>query len=301
MTSTTVPAAGTLAASATSVPSATSEGTGRGNAPRPIDQQQLVTPLRPLVLERELANHPNKDVVRQLLHNIQHGCPIGYEGPHFPHIARHLPSAHAHPDIITDALAKECLAGRLAGPYDTPPLPCSGLGVVPKKDGGWRTICDLSSPAGSSINDFIDPTSFSLHYCTIDPAAAILNTLGPGALMGKMDLKNAFRLLPVRRLDWHLLGIFWHNHWYLDKCLPFGLRSSPFLFNQLAEALEWILIHNYGIANLIHYLDDFFTLSTLSGMPQQYEFHGFALRKSKRSSQGGKNGRPNHHINFLGH
>ena len=87
--------------------------------------------------------------------------------------------------------------------------------------------------------------------------------------MGKMDLKNAFRLLPVRRLDWHLLGIFRHNHWYLDKYLPFGLRSSPFLFNQLAEALEWILIHNYEIANLIHYLDDFFT----AGSPHSQECH----------------------------
>ena len=87
--------------------------------------------------------------------------------------------------------------------------------------------------------------------------------------MGKMDLKNAFRLLPVRRLDWHLLGIFWHNHWYLYKCLPFGLRSSPFLFNQLAEALEWILIHNYGIPNLIHYLDNFFT----AGSPHSQECH----------------------------
>ena len=238
------------------------QGTGRGSAPLPIDHQQLVTPLRSLVLERELANHPNKDFVSQLLHNIQHGCSIGYEGPQFPHIARHLPSAHAHPNIISEALAKECLAGRMAGPYDTPPLPnihCSGLGVVPKKDSGWRTIYDLSSPTGCSVNDFIDPTRFFLHYCTIDAATAILNTLGPGTLMGKMDLKNSFRLLPVRRLDWHLLGIFWQNHWYLDKFLPFGLRSSPFLFNQLAEALEWILVNNYRVANIIHYLDDFFT------------------------------------------
>ena len=29
----------------------------------------------------------------------------------------------------------------------------------------------------------------------------------------------------------------------MDKCLPFGLRSAPFLFNNnmVADALEWIL------------------------------------------------------------
>ena len=122
----------------------------------------------------------------------------------------------------------------MAGPYSTPPLPntrCSGLGVVPKKDGGWRTICDLSSPPSSSINDFIDPQRYSLRYCTIDSAIAIFNIIGPRALMGKLDLKNAFRIMPVRKEDWHLLAIHWEGQWYLDKCLPFGLRSSPALFN----------------------------------------------------------------------
>ena len=40
--------------------------------------------------------------------------------------------------------------------------------------------------------------------------------------------------------------------------LPFGLRSAPFLFNQLSEALEWIIKHNYRIQHVIHILDDFF-------------------------------------------
>ena len=231
-------------------------------APLSVDQQQLFTPLQPLALERELASHPDKGFVHQLLHNLTHGCCIGYDGPHLAHTARYLPSARAHPDIISAALAKECQAGRMADPYPSPPLPntrCSGLGFVPKKDGGWRTICDLSSLPGSSNNDYIDPLRFSLRYCSIDSAIAILNTLGPGALMGKMDLKNAFRLPPVRREDWHLLAIQWQGHWYLDKCLPFGLRSSPALFNQLAEALVWILQHSYGVHHIIHYLDDFLT------------------------------------------
>ena len=40
--------------------------------------------------------------------------------------------------------------------------------------------------------------------------------------------------------------------------LPFGLRSAPFLFNQLSDALEWIVKHNYHIQHVIHILDDFF-------------------------------------------
>ena len=46
---------------------------------------------------------------------------------------------------------------------------------------------------------------------------------------------------------------------YLYKCLLFSLLSSPALFNDLAEALVWILRHRYAVPHIIHYLDDFFT------------------------------------------
>ena len=50
-------------------------------------------------------------------------------------------------------------------------------------------IYHLSAPPGMSINDFIDPACFSLHYCSIDAAIKMVNTLGQNALMGKIDLK----------------------------------------------------------------------------------------------------------------
>ena len=44
----------------------------------------------------------------------------------------------------------------------------------------------------------------------------------------------------------------------MDLYLPFGLRSAPYIFNQLSDALELILKHNYGVHNILHILDDFF-------------------------------------------
>ena len=75
--------------------------------------------------------------------------------------------------------------------------------------------------------------------------------------MAEVDLKAAFRMVPVRPEDWELLGIKWDSEYYIDTCLPFGLRSAPFLFNQVAEAVQWILQHNYGLERLIHYPDDY--------------------------------------------
>ena len=54
----------------------------------------------------------------------------------------------------------------------------------------------------------------------------------------------------------------WCDNFYIDKCLPFGLRSAPFLFNMVADALHWILQHYF--ANLFHYLDDFSLLAQLT-------------------------------------
>ena len=44
---------------------------------------------------------------------------------------------------------------------------------------------------------------------------------------------------------------------FCDRALPFGLRSAPKLFTAVADGLSWAL-HCEGIANLLHYLDDFF-------------------------------------------
>ena len=118
-------------------------------------------------------------------------------------------------------------------------------------------ILHLSAPPGRSINDRISKEDFSLHYASMDDATNMLSALGKGALMAKVDLKSAFRMVPVRRQDWELLGMKWKEAYYVDTCLPFGLRLAPYLFNQFAEALQWILQHKYGLQWLIHCLDDY--------------------------------------------
>ena len=51
--------------------------------------------------------------------------------------------------------------------------------------------------------------------------------------------------------------MFWQGRYYFDKVLHFGLRSAPFIFNQLSDAIEWILLNNCSISFVGHILDDF--------------------------------------------
>jgi len=49
----------------------------------------------------------------------------------------------------------------------------------------------------------------------------------------------------------------WRKHYYVDLALPFGLRSSPYIFNSVADMVEWILLHTHNVSALLHYLEDF--------------------------------------------
>ena len=78
--------------------------------------------------------------------------------------------------------------------------------------------------------------------------------------MAKIDIKSAYRIVPIHPADRYLLGMKWRDQYYVDLALPFGLRSAPSIFNTLADLFVWSLQNNYNITDLIHYLDDFFTL-----------------------------------------
>ena len=125
-------------------------------------------------------------------------------------------------------------------------------GGTKKKNGGWRMITHLSAPHRLSINDGIDIEQHMFHYSSIDNATRLVANLGRNSALAKVDLKSAFHLIPINTLDWDLLGIYWRGSYYVDKQLPFGLRSALFLFNQFASALHWLLSNSYGIQHLIY-------------------------------------------------
>ena len=110
-----------------------------------------------------------------------------------------------------------------------------------------------------------------MQYIKIDDAIAALIRLGRGTYLAKTDIESAFRQFPVHPEDWELLGMYWNNSYYFDKVLPFGLRSAPYIFNQLSDTLEWILLNKCFISYVGHILDDFLIMGppTLAGLPSQ--------------------------------
>ena len=148
-----------------------------------------------------------------------------------------------------------------------PTLQISPFGVIPKRNrpGKWRLIVDLSSPHDHSVNDALSKDLSSISYTSLDDAATFIQHLGPGCLLAKLDLKEAYRAVPVHPADQPRLAVRWNNTVFLDRALPFGLRSAPKLFSALTDGLMWIL-HSKGVQWGLHYLDDFLLLGT-AGSP----------------------------------
>ena len=148
----------------------------------------------------------------------------------------------------------------LKGPFEPSSLPqlhISRFGIIPKKaTNKWRLICDLSSPEGYSINDGISEELSSLSYVSVDDAADRILALGQGSMLAKVDIRSAYRIIPVHPDDRHLLGMEWQGIVYIETALPFALRSAPKIFNAVADAAEWI-VRAEGAQEILHYLDDF--------------------------------------------
>ena len=208
-----------------------------------------------------LRGYPDPTFIQNIVGIATHGARIGYEGPPLQLLADNHPSALHISEELSQNIAEELHLGRIRAVHDLPlNYACSPLGAAPKKQNGvitgWRRIHDLSFPHGKSVNDGIPEHYRSLAYQTIDNAIGIIEKLGRHTTLHKRDLKDAFRKIPVSPLDYFKLLFKWDNQIYADMFLPFGLATSPFIFNMFAEALHWILNHVYNV-ELVHYLDDF--------------------------------------------
>ena len=208
-----------------------------------------------------LINHPNQALVGYVVNGLYNGFNIGFFGNHQPTKPKNLKSAGENENGIDAAIDKELAWGHTCGPFRYPSivdLHCLPIGGIVKKDGSCRLIMDLSQPMGCSINEHISKEEFTVQYSHFDEATELVRRAGRHCLMSKVDIKHAFRLLPVRLEDWKLLGYFWKHCYFIDTRLPFGLRSSPAIFNCFADLTCWVIHHVCHLRSLVHYADELF-------------------------------------------
>lgn len=203
-----------------------------------------------------------------LMEGITRGVPIDYVGDRTKaREGRNPPVDAAGQAKIQEVIDADVAAGKKAGPFEEPPLDhfnVSPVGAVPKKNGKIRVIHNLSYPfGGDSVNAGVVDVGYKLSR--FGQAARAVRKFGRGCYLIKLDVEAAFKQVPVRPEDWHLLGFKWLGKYFYERVLPFGLRSSCRLWELYASALHHIFERVMSVAGdpqrafrvVIHYVDDF--------------------------------------------
>lgn len=154
---------------------------------------------------------------------------------------------------IKDQIANSCYV--IA---DRPPVVVSALAAIPKDDGSVRLIHDGSRPVGSAMNDYSLPES--VKFQTLRDACRLAL---PNYYCAKIDLKSAYRSVPIHPGDYNATGLQWifegdsEPTFFFDTRLPFGSNKAPSHFNRLSQAIRRCMVRR-GFKGVVAYIDDFF-------------------------------------------
>ena len=206
---------------------------------------------------------------RFLTDGFKFGFDLGYRGDtKVKRTAPNLKFNVGNHIVLWNKIMKEVKEGRFAGPYASIPYEYhiqSPVGLVPKDGGdGTRLIFHLSFPrSGKSVNSETPKELTTVHYCDFADAVRLCSKYGIGCVLGKSDMKSAFRNLGIKKSQWFLLIIMakspydHEKYYFVDKALPFGSSVSCSLFQRFATSISHIVrVKCHGKEN-INYLDDY--------------------------------------------
>ena len=120
----------------------------------------------------------------------------------------------------------------------------SQIFLVPKKDGGYRSVINLKA-----LNRFIAEEHFKMEGFHM-----VKDLVKPHDWLAKIDLKDAYFLVPMDPNHYQFLQFQWKGVTNQFQCLPFGLSCAPRTFTKLMKPMVGFL-RERGV-QLIIYLDD---------------------------------------------
>ena len=243
-----------------------------------LKKSEVITPVKP----DRLAYHLRKigydpTLTKYLLDGFTNGFRLGHQGLVNQKETPNHQSVMDNMEWALKLLQLESDSGRLAGPFDSPPLQnfrVSPLKLVPKPKTSkvpFRLVHNLSHPfKGDSINSGIPQDAKSVQYSTILDAIRIIISLPQPVFTAKTDIKNAFKIVPVSPLDHHKLGLKIQGKYYYDRTLSLGTASACQIFESFSTALHAIHCFYSKLNTSVHMLDDFLFIAHHASFCQKH-------------------------------
>ena len=134
----------------------------------------------------------------------------------------------------------------------------SQLFSVPKKDGGTRPIINLKR-----LNSHVETVHFKMEGIHM-----LKDILKQGDWMTKVDLKDAYFMIPMASNMKRFLRFRWQSQTYQFNCLPFGLSSAPWVFTKTTRPIVTVL-RTLGLRMII-YIDDILIMADSQAMAREH-------------------------------
>ena len=217
----------------------------------------LPTPIQVDLLSSLLKDYHDANYV---IGGFTNGFKLCFEGSKSSFISDNSPTVTHNASIAHEKIKSEIKLNRIAGPFHHPPFnpfKVSPLALREKSESGkFRLLRNLSYPYNNdSVNANIPEHCSKVRYESLSDAIRFVQDI-PQAWMAKVDIADAFRLIPINPSDYYLTG-FHLDGYYFDKCLPMGCSSSCMIFERFSSSLKWILNTHYNVVNVVKVLDDF--------------------------------------------
>ena len=216
------------------------------------------------ILNYYLKDHPDRELVTWYINGFRHCFTLGLTGtpkpwPDPPNSKK----VQQNPKITWHLIKDEIAKGFIIGPFKHKPihnLYCVPINIVEKEtsSGLYRLIQDFSYPWGNNgINAMVLKENKTVSYSGIDDVARMALDLGSPSWAMRIDIKHAFKCLPLAPSEWHLTGFSFHGGFFIQTQTPFGASASCLHFEKVARLLRWIIQNQYPPALITNYLDDF--------------------------------------------
>ena len=186
----------------------------------------------------------------------------------------YIPLGGSEKKGISEWILKGTEKGFISGPFDLDykfkfgKLFLAPVFVVPKPNGTWRPIVHLSYKKyinQFTINDLLCEYMKTVQYIRFREVVNLVNNAGPGAYIFLIDAQDAYYRVPTHPDDWKYMGIKWAKKLWVFRSLQMGCASSPKIYTEFADAVEYICVKKNrdiaflnGLQQLRHYIDDFF-------------------------------------------
>ena len=169
--------------------------------------------------------------MEEVIHNLRYGVATPFKHNPEPLWA---PPSHTQTDQaaaagFTDNLCSWLKQGFVAGPFKEPPIEGLRINTVfsVEQPDKYRNIMNMSFPKKRSYNDAIDEDQLhSVKMTNPRLVSQAVRKAGKGAVMSKLDMKDAYKLLSIQHGDLKYQGFMWMGMIFIEKRLIFGSKPA---------------------------------------------------------------------------